>query len=459
MAAMDVLAETESLCPQCLAKIAAQIVTDNEQVYLEKECPHHGHYKTVIWRGAGHYLDWYRPPGPVKEPLRLTSISRGCPYDCGLCPEHRQNTCSVLMEVTHSCNLNCPVCYAASEDRSDFEPDINAIEDMYNTIVKSAGVPCPVQLTGGEPTLRDDLPDIVALGRKKGFSHIQIDTNGIRIAEDMDYLLRLKESGAGVIFLQFDGVTDEVYKRIRGCDLWAMKLQAIENCSQARIGVILVPTLIPGINDSQIGEIIRLAKSWIPTVKGVHFQPISYFGRYPDNPGDEERITIAEILTALRDQTEGELKLGSFVPPGCEDPHCSFSSFYVLAEDGELLPTTTFDPSRNSALGFDWKRRPIAEHCRSFLEQKWRFPEQEIEQFGEAGCSGPMCKSWLGFYQRAQIHYLTISGMAFQDVWSLDLKRLKRCCVHVVARDKKIVPFCAFYLTSIEGKRLYANAR
>jgi len=362
------------------------------------------------------------------------------------------------MEVTHSCNLNCPVCYAATEDDSDFEPDINAIEDMYNTIVKSAGVPCPVQLTGGEPTLRDDLPDIVALGRRKGFSHIQIDTNGIRIAEDIDYLQRLKESGAAVIFLQFDGVTDEVYKRIRGCDLSAIKLQAIENCGQVGIGVILVPTLIPGINDSQIGDIIRLAKSWIPIVKGVHFQPISYFGRYPHNPRDEERITIAEILTALREQTEGELKLGSFVPPGCEDPHCSFSSFYVLDEDGKLLPTTKFDPNDKSALGFDWKRRPIAEHCRSFLEHKWRLPEWEIEQLGGICSCGPTCSSWLDFYHRAQIYYLTVSGMAFQDVWSLDLERLKRCCVHVVTVDKKIVPFCAFYLTSIDGKRLYANA-
>ena len=452
------LAETESLCPQCLAKIPARRVTDNGNVYLEKECPDHGRFRTLIWRGAEHYLDWHRPPGLVKEPQRLSTEERGCPFDCGLCPEHRQNSCTVLMEVTHRCNVDCPVCYAAIENGSDFEPDITTIDQMYSTIVESAGAPCPVQLTGGEPTIREDLPDIVALGRKRGFGHIQIDTNGIRIARDIDYLWRLKEGGASIIFLQFDGLTDEVYQRIRGFSPWAVKLQAVENCAQVGIGVILVPTLVPGVNDSQIGDIVRFAKSWIPLVKGVHFQPISYLGRYPQQPRDEQRLTIPEVLRALRDQTDGELELESFVPPGCEEPHCSFSSFFVLAEDGKLLPTTKFDPCGGIANSFDWKRRPIAEHCRSFIEQKWKLQDEDIERLGECCCSGPTCSSWLDFYRRAQVHYLTISGMAFQDVWSLDLERLKRCCVHVVTVDRKIVPFCAFYLTDVAGRRLYRNS-
>jgi hypothetical protein len=361
------------------------------------------------------------------------------------------------MELTHSCNLNCPICYAETGDDLPFEPDINTIAAMFDTILESAGVACPVQLTGGEPTLRDDLPSIVALGRKKGFTHIQIDTNGIRLAQDIDYLRRLKESGASVIFLQFDGLTDDVYQRIRGAALSALKLQVIENCAEVGIGVILVPTLIPRINEHQIGDIVRFAKSWIPVVKGIHFQPITYMGRYPHPPEDGARVTIPEVLQALAAQTDGELKLESFVPPGCEEPHCSFSSFFVLTEDGKLLPTTRFNPSENVTHPFD-KRKTIAEHCRSFIEQKWRFPQKEIEEFGVGGCSGALCSTWQGLYQRAQINYLTIGGMAHQDVWSLDLNRLKRCCVHVVTRTKKIIPFCAFYLTNAEGKRLYQNA-
>ncbi len=233
-----------------------------------------------------------------------------------------------------------------------------------------------------------------------------------------------------------------------------VKLQAIENCAQVGIGVILVPTLVPGVNDSQIGSIVQFAKSRIPVVKGVHFQPITYLGRFPHQPSDDQRLTIPEVLRALSDQTEGELRMESFVPPGCEEPHCSFSSFFVLAEDGKLLPTTKFDPGDKWTHYFDWKRRPVAEHVRSFLEQKWRFQEEEA-----CCCGATATDSWLDFYQRAQIHYLTITGMAFQDVWSLDLDRLKRCCVHVVTVDQKIVPFCAFYLADANGRRLYRNAR
>ncbi len=310
------LGKTESVCPECLLKIPAKRVTWGGSVYLEKKCPFHGEYKTLIWQDDQHYLEWNRKRDDGLVPQkRLTPQERGCPYDCGICPQHEQNSCTVLMEVTHRCNLRCPICYSSSPQKDYPEPDLSTIEEMYTTAMDSGG-PYPIQLTGGEPTLRDDLPQIIALGKEKGFSHIQIDTNGLRIAEDMEYLWKLKESGASVIFLQFDGLSEEVYRYVRGANLLKLKIQTIRNCAQVRIGVILVVTLIPGINDRQLGKIIQFAKEWIPVVKGVHIQPISYFGRYPAKPEDGGRITIPEILKAIEDQTYGELKEENFVPPG-----------------------------------------------------------------------------------------------------------------------------------------------
>jgi uncharacterized radical SAM superfamily Fe-S cluster-containing enzyme len=452
-----VLAETESLCPVCLSRIPAQRVVEGKNVYLEKDCPEHGNFKALIWRNAELYRNWsqysQQAVGPEKS---LTDIALGCPYDCGLCPSHEADTCTTVMEVTHNCNLSCPICFASGNEDPHFEPDIHAIQVMYQTIIEAGG-PYPVQLSGGEPTIRDDLPAIIALGKKLGFYHIQINTNGVRIAQDKEYLIMLKESGADLIYLQFDGVSDDVYRAIRGRNLFDLKVQAISNCAEVKIGVVLVPTVIPNVNFHQLGESIQFAKKWIPTVKGVHFQPVSYFGRYPGSPKDENRITLPDILDGLVVQTKGELKKANFVPRRCEDSHCSFSSFFVLMEDGKLQART--DIAQESVSGFGYKKDPPAVTARGFINRRWRLVDEEVEQAekGWGQCCGQNQDAWLRFRKREGTYDLTITGMPFQDVWTLDLHRLKRCCVHVVTNSKRLIPLCAFYVTSITGKRLYQN--
>jgi len=444
----EILKETESLCPVCLKRIPAGIVAENNKVYLEKSCPGHGDYKVIIWRNdAEHYLKWAKfggdriPTGPKK---RLTEHNGGCPYDCGICPDHEQDTSSAAIMTTNRCNLHCPICFTYGDEGPVYEPSLDSIKRMYQVVLDTCGT-YPVELCGGEPTVRDDLPQVIAAGKEMGFDHIQINTNGIRLAKDKEYLSRLKEAGATTIYLQFDGVTDEVYRYTRGTSLFDLKVQAINNCAEVKIGVTLVPTVIPKVNFEQIGDIIRFAKRWVPTVKGVYFQPISYFGRYSGTPGDSDRLTIPDILRAIEEQTQGELRESNFVPPVCEHPHCSFSGFFILMEDGRLLATTHLQPRQINEDG--------AEHSRRFAKQYWRFVEEDDVQLYPPSQYEPT--SFNSFFQRLQREYLYISGMAFQDVWNIDLERLKRCCIHIVTFTGKMVPLCAKYLTSVDGQRLY----
>ena len=443
----EILKETESLCPVCLSKIPARIIPENNKVYLEKSCPRHGDYKVIIWRNdAEHYLKWAEFGGdriPIGPKKRLTGRNKGCPYDCGICPDHVQDTSSAAIMTTNRCNLHCPICFTYGDEVPVYEPSLDSIKRMYQIVLDTCGT-YPMELCGGEPTVRDDLPQVIAIGKEMGFNHIQVNTNGIRLAKDKEYLSRLKEAGATTLYLQFDGVTDEVYRYTRGANLFDLKVQAIKNCAEVKIGVTLVPTVIPNVNFEQIGDIIRFAKRWVPTVKGVFFQPISYFGRCPGTPEDKDRTTIPDILRALEEQTEGELKESNFVPPVCEHPHCSFSGFFVLM-DGKLLPISHLEPRRINGDG--------AEHSRRFAKQYWRFVEEDEVQ----RCSLPQHKPapFSALLQRLQREYLYISGMAFQDVWNIDLERLKRCCIHIVTSTGKMVPLCAKYLTSVEGQRLY----
>lgn len=291
-----ILAETESVCPECLQRIPARRVQRGDDVYLVKRCETHGTFEVIVWRGEPAHSAWVRPKTPTAPEHPLTPVEQGCPFDCGLCPEHRQQTCTALLEVTQRCNLHCAFCFAAQFDGAaetgqvSPDPDLATLEGWYRGLLRASG-PCNVQLSGGEPTLRDDLPAIVALGRELGFDFIQVNTNGLRFAHDPDYVAALKTAGLASVFLQFDGAEDTIYRRLRGRPLLAEKEAALAACAAHGLGVILVPTLVPGVNVHAIGDIVRFGLAHAPTVRGVHFQPVSYFGRYPTPPTDEDRIT------------------------------------------------------------------------------------------------------------------------------------------------------------------------
>jgi 7,8-dihydro-6-hydroxymethylpterin dimethyltransferase len=455
------LSRTTSLCPYCLRRISAQRITENDAVYLEKQCPEHGDLpKTILWRNDSVPYDaWKKSRAVIRGPRQfMTDSVHGCPYDCGICPSHKQDTCTAIIELTYRCNISCSICFASANTTPQPDPDYDQIIQILSEL-RDYGSPVPIQLSGGEPTLRDDLPQIVASAREMGFDHIQVNTNGIRLAEDIRYGEALKEAGVTVFFLQFDGITADVYRNLRGTDLLPIKLKAIQRCSELKIGVILVPTLVRSINFGEIGAVIHFAKEWIPTVKGVHFQPMAYLGRYPNAPQNKDRVLLTDILKAIEDQTAGELKIENLIPPGCEEPHCSFSSLSVLSEDGVLAPTTHFGP-------VPFQRGPFntdsAEKSRKFVRQHWKYREPDQENVQKQCCSpGTCCDPFQAIdgFERILSHSLCISGMAFQDAWNIDLERLQRCCVQVARPGKKLIPFCAYYVTNANGCRISGMAR
>lgn len=447
----DLPTRTESLCPHCLLRIEARRITEGDSVFLEKACPSHGMLeKVLLWKNTPYtYAQWSRANKAVP------CIAPGCPSQCGLCNDHAQQTCTAIIEVTQRCNLKCPFCFADAGTSAPPDPDKAKISRMLETVLDRSG-PCPVQFSGGEPSMRDDLPEIIQMARGLGFEHIQVNSNGIRLAREAHYAPALKDAGTSVVFLQFDGLTDEIHRRIRGAALSATKQEAIARCEKAKLGVILVPTLVRGVNDDQIGAIIQFAKEKMPTVKGVHFQPVAFLGRYPAKPRNESRILIPEILAGIEEQTGGELEAGQFIPPGCEEPHCSFSAFSFMGADGRLVPTTRFLLSREGEVCCG---RDPAQESRKSVSSRWKFRESDlpIVRCDDKGnnASEP-ASAGRGFLDRARSQSLSISGMAFQDAWNVDLERLHGCCVHVVSPDLKIIPFCAYYMTGSSGQHLHA---
>ena len=435
-----IIGKTQSVCPVCLNRIPAQkVVGEGGNLYMEKRCFEHGSFRTLIWEGS---LDSYRAwaagdPGGKVTPVRAVEVEKGCPYDCGLCQSHERDGCCVLLELTNRCNLRCPVCFASAGEQMPKDLSLEEIGRQYDLLMERGG-PFNIQLSGGEPTMRDDLPEIIAQGRSKGFTFFQLNTNGVRLAKEEGYAKKMAEAGVGVAFLQFDGLDDEIYRTLRGCDLLQTKLQAIENCRVAGLPVVLVPTVAPGVNDHALGEILEFALAHAPHIRGVHIQPISYFGRCGlDAP--QMRLTIPKVLRLIEEQTGGKMKITDFGGGGAESPYCSFHASFMRKADGTMKAL----PRRRSQCCC-----VKSSEARDFVAQQWS---------GKASCcDGDEATSALDEFLRQTVeNTFTVSGMVFQDAWNLDLERLKRCYICEVDTDRGMVPFCAYNLTDIHGRSLY----
>ena len=429
------IGSTKSVCPVCLKTIDADRVTGSDgNIYMEKSCPEHGKFTSLIWEGdLKSYLHWNMDSSAVDPPVNAGEAVNGCPNDCGLCSEHLRKGCCMLLELTSRCNLKCPVCFASANSGAGKDLPMEDIEKQYDFLMAHGG-PFNIQLSGGEPTVRDDLPEIIRLGRRKGFTFFQLNTNGIRLAEEPGYAAQLKEAGLNTVFLQFDGPDDKIFEALRGTALLGIKEKAIENSISANLGVVLVPVIAPGVNDHAVGDIIKYALSRAPGVRGVHFQPISYFGRCSQER-PQKPITIPKMLRLIETQTGGILKAEDFAAGGAENPYCSFHAAYRNRQD-------SFSPMPKKSGGCC---------CCSTTSDDSR---EQVSLQWSAGIANPQ-DGFDEFLNRIHNETFTVSGMIFQDAYNFDVDRVKRCYICEVDSERGMIPFCAYNLTSTDGKYLY----
>ncbi len=430
-----VLEYTDSLCPVCLTRLPAQIVSRDHQIFLEKICPDHGAFSRLIWLDEATYSAWLQQGGQAQSGSWERPSLWGCPFDCGICQEHQQDACCVLLELTGDCDQCCPYCYAASGEGNIAVPDMKQIDSTLDFLLqRSEGrQPYNLQLSGGEPTLRQDLPQIIALARAKGFPYVQLNSNGKRLAREPHYAEELAAAGLSVVFLQFDGLKDDVYQILRGEKLLDIKMAALAACRQAKLPAVLAFTAVNGVNMDQIGPCFHFMLENLPHIRGLHLQPVCYSGRHP---GLSAGPTLDACLSQLTAQSRGLLRWEYFAPLATAHPLCAFQGSFIY--DGQSVIALAGggccgDISRS--------RRHLAANWQSgYRDSAWNrsFP------------------TWLD--KRVQNGF-TLSAMAFQDGLSLDLQRLRRCRVYVVQPDHSLIPFCALNLTSCDGKTLYSRKK
>ncbi|MFC2009107.1 radical SAM protein [Chloroflexota bacterium] len=434
---------TRSLCPECRALVDAQILIREGKVYLRKHCPEHEWHEALISSDADWYLKSapYNKPGSV--PLKLaTSVENGCPYDCGLCPEHQQHTCLGLIEITTRCNLACPTCFADAGEGYDLT--LSQVETILDRFVETEGSPEVVQISGGEPTIHPQVVDIVAAAWARNISHVMLNTNGIRLAQEPDFVRQLAEYDP-TIYLQFDGLDDATYRLLRGCDLLDTKKRALDNLAEAGLYANLVATVVKGVNDGQLGDIVRFALEH-PAVLGICYQPVTFSGRHDNRLDPMDRVTVADVLSLLEAQTSGLFKASDFRPVPCPHPDCSACT-YAWVDGDEVTPITRL-LNVDDYLDYAVNRTVVdlSSELRPVLEALWSMSSVLGGENAASALSCAACGVDLTALDPKNLNegFFMIQVHAFMDEHNFDLKRLMKCCVHQLLPDGRAVPLCAY---------------
>jgi hypothetical protein len=435
-----------SLCPTCLKKINAKKVVRGDKVYLSKSCDAHGFFECLLEDDYEYYSKRYEFDKPGTESKTQTEVKDGCPFDCGLCTEHKQHTCIGLIEVTTACDISCPTCYANSGKKKFLE--LSQIEKMVDFIIDAEGGFAEIiQISGGEPTTHPDIIKIIKVIKSKNVKYVMLNTNGVRIAKDDKFVEELAQFKGGFeIYLQFDGLDKDVYEKMRGRDLLQEKLDAIKKLSENNIPITMVTTVERGVNDNQLGRIFEFGVN-TPLVRGINFQPVAYFGRC-ENKNGEERVTLTGILKQLEKQTNDIIRVSDFVPLPCNVERVAIS--YLYREKDGFTPITrkidikkylpaiknTFNFNANEILNDAMNNSSIFGcSCFDFLKDiRPLIPKKFLSKKAE---------DKIKFINK---NVFRVSVTSFVDAHNFDVKSAQKECVHIITPDFKRVPFSMFNL-------------
>jgi len=442
---------TTSVCTTCLRPAEGKVLLKDGQAVLEKWCPAHGFERVLLADDA----DWYRLAREVyvkapELPQRFaTRMEHGCPYDCGLCPDHMQHSCVTVLEVTDHCNLRCPVCYAGSGPERLTHRPLEVVERMLDAVVASEGEPDVVQLSGGEPTLHPQFFEILDAARARPIRHLMVNTNGLRIAGEPAFVERLAGYGRGLeVYLQLDSLLEGPLRTLRGADLREVHHRALAALEAHGISTTLVMTLARGVNDGEVGDVIRHALAF-RCVRGVTLQPVQHAGRTEGAAREAERLTVSGVRRLVAEQS-GLFTPADLVPVPCNPDTLAMG--YALKLGGEVTPLTRHLAPADLLAGprntIVFERDPALRERLFALFATNHSPDGQARKLSDLLCCLPRVEAPGLSYENV----FRVLIVQFMDAANLDVRALKKSCVHMVQPDGRMIPFETYNLFHRDGR-------
>jgi uncharacterized radical SAM superfamily Fe-S cluster-containing enzyme len=435
---------TRSICPECRRVIDAHVILRENKVYMRRRCPTCGPFEALVYSDAEAYVanGKYNKPGTI--PLaRGTATDRGCPHDCGLCPEHQQHTCLGIIEVNSACNMDCPLCFSTAGP--GFSLTLEEVEAMLDDFVRTEGTPEVVQFSGGEPTIHPQIIDFVKAAKARGIRFVMINTNGRRIARDDRFVEQLAEVRPSLYF-QFDGFSRRTSLALRGeADIVEEKIRALDRLAAAGLNVTIVPAIERDVNENEVGRIVDFAISH-PAVRGINFQPAFHSGRHLRHD-PLRRITVPDILRMVEAQTAGRFAVSDFIPVPCCFPTCNAVT-YAFVDGDRVVPLPRIvnvyeylDYLTNRAVP------DFSVEIRGALEGLWSSSsvagsQKSVDQLA-LSCQACGLPDAVTVGDLAE-HMIMIMAQDFMDPWTFNQKNLMKCCKEFLLPGGKQIPFCAY---------------
>ncbi len=482
--------EIDSICPDCMEIIKATLYSDGGKVWIKKNCARHGDFKDIFYGDVDLYLRsedlWFGDGRGIENPA-IRKATR-CPSQCGLCNMHMSHSGLPIIDLTNRCNLTCPVCFAnANAAGYLYEPSFDEVVKMLETIAGQKPVKADrVQFSGGEPTVRPDFLDIVRKTKEMEFNYVQVNTNGIKMA-DLDFARASKEAGVHNLYLQFDGLSDDIYKKTRSKSLLACKLQAIENCRKVNMDVVLVVTMVKGYNDHQVGDIVRFAAENNDVISGIAFQPVSFVGRFSQTSRLEKRYTLGDLARDIQDQTGYIDMQRDWMPIGITSaisklatalsgkqeftatlhPHCSQGAYFYIGDDGDVKPISEFidiELFLKDLIELSRKVKPSRFALFSKVKIFYKLRKHFKAERAPKGLTFDLFLESLEGYQdknkrrifgvEEKTRHFFVAGMHFMDAYNFSVERVMRCVVHYPDPEGHLYPFCAYNGAPVYRKRV-----
>jgi uncharacterized radical SAM superfamily Fe-S cluster-containing enzyme len=467
---MNKIKDTQSLCPECLKILPAEIFERDGKVWIRKECSEHGKFEDIYW---GDYEMYKKAVSFAHDGKGISNpnveLKEPCPKNCGLCKMHKSHTALGNIVVTNRCDLQCFYCFFYAKAMGYvYEPTLEQIRMMLRKMREEKPVPCnAVQLTGGEPTIRKDIIDIIKIANEEGYDHIQLNTNGIKLSQSLEFTQAAKKAGVNTIYLSYDGTTAKTNPK----NHWEIP-KILENCRKADIGIVLVPTVINTVNDHDVGNIINFGIKNIDVIRGVNYQPVSLVGRITKADRKKFRITIPDVIKKIEEQTNGVVVKEDWYPvptvapithfvesllnkPQYEltaHPVCGMATYLFLDGD-KIVPLPRFVDVKGLLDYLDEKADEIKggknrvvtslkvlKNIGSFIDKKKQPEGLNLKSL----LINALIKHDYNALGKLHRNSLFVGMMHFQDLYNYDIERVKRCCIHYAQPDGKIVPFCAF---------------
>ena len=468
---MKELEKTISVCPSCfqegkIHKIDAKIIEEDNKVYITKECKKHGSFKDIYFSDVNVYNKWmkYKVTGKPAPDVKTKVFDEPALYDV-----HKSQSVLTNLLVTNRCDLRCGYCFMnAGAVGWIYEPSLDQIRKLLIQARNERPMGSKaIQITGGEPTIREDLIDIVRMAREVGFSHIQVNSNGVKLADNPKFCKQLKDEKVNTIYMSFDGVTKKTNPWIE------YNKKAIQNLRKANLKIVLVPVLIGDKNLHEAGKIIKFALDNMDIIRGVNFQPISFCGRITkikDELREKQRVDYVSMMEAIEKEFNGEISRDDFYPvpfvfpiskliellkgetqveftahPGCG------GATYLFVDNGKPIPVTRFIDvegllefvDKESKIKGPLKKLRIASafltNIDNFVDYNKAPKDFNLKKILKDAAIGGSYDSLRGFHYKS----LFVGSMWFQDAYNLNVDRLERCVIHYTTLEG-IVPFCTY---------------